>query len=458
MIYSLYLHKYFLSKLSTMKERFKFFFTYALFWFCFFLLAKIIFLVYHFSSTSTLSFGEIISVFLYGSRLDISSTGYLLLIPGLLLAFISYFRKAHYYIMNVYTFIILLYISFITVVDLELYRHWGFKLDTTPLMYLGSEVAGSGDFWTTLLLTLFWILLFTGCFWIYLKKASPKLYSFTKFSWQQLLVFIFITACLILPIRGSIGIAPMNVGFVYFSKDKSFANHAAVNTFWNFNYALNKMSKASYPENYYDLATSKKVFESLYTAKPETTTKLLKTDKPNILIVVLESFTSKIIEPLGGLKGITPNINQLAKEGVLFTNIFSSGGRTDKGIVSILNGYPDQPKTSIIKFPNKVTNLPFIHTYFKEQGYRTQFTYGYDINYANFKSFLTIADFDGITDKSDFPLELGLSKWGVHDHYVFDKVFQELDTMPTPFFEVMMTLSSHEPFDVPMDPVFEGKK
>jgi len=440
-----------------MKERFNFFFTYALFWFAFFIVAKTIFLIYQFDNTASLTFGEIVSVFLHGSQMDISSTGYILLIPGLLLAFLSYFRKAHTYSMHIYTFIILMYVSFITVVDIELYRHWGFKLDTTPLMYLGSEAAGSGDFWTTILLTVFWLILFVGCFWVYLKKASPKHFKFTEFSWPQPLVFLFLTACMILPIRGSLGVAPMNVGFVYFSKDNPFANHAAVNTFWNLNYALNKMSTTMYSESYHDKKSSERIFKSLYTSQKGVTTNLLNTEKPNVLIVILESFTSKIIEPLGGMKGITPNINQLMKEGVLFTNIFSSGDRTDKGIVSVLNGYPAQTKTSIIKFPNKAINLPFLNTYFTDNGYRTQFSYGYDINYANFKSYLNIADFDGITDKSNFPAELGTSKWGVHDHYVFDKVIEELDTMSTPFFEVMMTLSSHEPFDVPMDPVFELK-
>ena len=440
-----------------MKERFKFFFTYALFWFAFFIVAKVIFLVYHFENTASLTFGEIVSVFLHGSKMDFSSTGYILLIPGLLLAFVSYFGRAHTFTMHIYTFIILMYTSFITIVDIELYRHWGFKLDTTPLMYLGSEAAGSGDFWTTILLTLFWLLLFVGCYWIYLKKVSPKNFSFGKFSWPQPLVFLFLTACMILPIRGSLGVAPMNVGFVYFSKDKPFANHAAVNTFWNLNYSLNKMSTTMYSESYHDRKSSELIFKSLYTAHKGTTTNLLDVEKPNVLIVILESFTSKMIEPLGGMEGITPNINQLMKEGVLFTNIFSSGDRTDKGIVSVLNGYPAQTKTSIIKFPNKVTNLPFLNTYFTDNGYHTQFSYGYDINYANFKSYLNIAGFDGITDKSNFPAELGTSKWGVDDHYVFDKVLEELDTMPTPFFEVMMTLSSHEPFDVPMETAIEGE-
>ena len=440
-----------------MKERIKFFFVYALFWLVFFIIAKVIFLTYHYDRASTLSFVEILKVFIYGSRLDFSSTGYILLVPGLLLALISYFNKIFYYTLNVYTFIILFFITFITVADIELYKHWGFKLDATPLMYIGSEAAGSGDLLTTILLVAFWLILFAGCYWMYLKKVAKNINSFEKFSWIQPPTILFLTACMILPIRGSLGVAPMNVGFVYFSKNKPFANHAAINTFWNVNYALYKLNKASYPDNYFNKQASQKIFDTLYSYDNGTTKKLINVDKPNVLIIILESYTSKMIEPLGGIKDITPNFNKLSQEGVLFTNMFSSGDRTDKGIVSVLNGYPAQTKTSIIKFPRKTSKLPFLNTYFKQNGYYTQFSYGYDINYANFQSYLNNAQFDGITSKSDFPSELDISKWGIHDHYVFERVFAELDTIQTPFFHTMMTLSSHEPFDVPMDPVFEGK-
>ena len=172
---------------------------------------------------------------------------------------------------------------------------------------------------------------------------------------------------------------------------------------------------------------------------------------------MLESYSSGLIEVLGGLPKITPRFNALAREGVLFNHLYSSGDRTDKGIVSILNGYPAQPLTSIIKEPKKTQSLPYLNKIFKAQGYRTEFTYGYNINYANFNSYLMHGDFDHITHSMDFPQSLNTSKWGVHDEFVFDKFFDELQQTTGPFFKIMMTQSSHEPFEVPMKTVIPGQ-
>jgi phosphoglycerol transferase MdoB-like AlkP superfamily enzyme len=89
-------------------------------------------------------------------------------------------------------------------------------------------------------------------------------------------------------------------------------------------------------------------------------------------------------------------------------------------------------------------------------GYHTSFVYGGDIDFANFRSYLTNSRFDHITSMEDFPTELNQSKWGVHDHIVFQRALQECDTTRQPFFKVMLSLSSHEPFDVPMVAKFPG--
>src|SRR5687768_6483286 len=257
------------------------------------------------------------------------------------------------------------------------------------------------------------------------------------------------TLLFILPIRGSFGVAPMNTGFVYFHESKLFANHAAVNVVWNFLYAVQKMNRLRYDDNYFDRQMTEQYFGRMV-PKSDSTRNVLRIKKPNVMIIVLESFTSTIIEALGGVPRVTPRFNQLAKEGILFDRFYASGDRTDKGIVAVLNGYPSQPLTSIIKEPKKTKSLPYLNKIFKEHGYRTEFTYGYNINYANFNSYLIHADFDHITHSMDFPQELNTSKWGVHDEYVFAKFFEETQRAQAPFFKVIMTQSSHEPFDVPM--------
>jgi phosphoglycerol transferase MdoB-like AlkP superfamily enzyme len=224
---------------------------------------------------------------------------------------------------------------------------------------------------------------------------------------------------------------------------------------WNFAYAVQKMNRLKYSESYFDKNKTEQYFSQLFPT-PDTTANLLQVEKPNVVIIVLESYSSGLIEGLGGEPGVTPNFSKLIKEGILFDNFYSSGDRTDKGIVSVLNGYPAQPVTSMVKEPKKTQNLPYLNKVFKANGYHTEFTYGYNINYANFNSYLMHGDFDHVTHSMDFPQELNTSKWGVHDQYVFQKFQEELEAVKEPFFKIMMTQSSHEPFDVPMKTVIQG--
>ncbi len=183
---------------------------------------------------------------------------------------------------------------------------------------------------------------------------------------------------------------------------------------------------------------------------------LLNTPKPNIIIIILESFTANIMEPLGGMKDITPNLNKLVPEGVLFDHFYASGDRTDRGLIAILSAYPAQPETSIIRFPQKTQNLPFLSRALQKLDYHTSFVYGGDIGFANMESYLYTAGFSHITEDGDFNGSLNNSKWGVADEFVFRRTLEECDTARSPFFKVMLSLSSHEPFEVPMKPIFQG--
>ncbi len=425
-------------------------------WTFIYLVARGLFMVYHIHLSNELSVFEMFLVFAHGIRMDFSMAGYYSLFPGLLfsLGFLLNGRKL-WPIWIGYQAIILFVTTFIITVDFELYKHWGFRMDATPLMYVGKEAAGSGDFWQTIFLVCYWLVMFTASVFAFYKYFKKRVVALEPTNWKALPVILFATTLFIIPIRGSFGVAPMNSGFVYFHDSKMFANHSAVNVVWNFLYAVQKMNKLKYADNFFDKEKTEQYFDQLI-ASSDSTSKLIKPTRPNVMIIVMESFTSGFIEALGGVPGVTPRLNALMKEGILFDRFYSSGDRTDKGIVSILNGYPSQPLTSIIKEPRRTKSLPYLNLKFKEAGYRTEFTYGYNINYANFNSYLIHAGFDHVTHSADFPPELNTSKWGVHDEFVFDKFFQETEQVDTPFFKIMMTQSSHEPFDVPMETVIKG--
>jgi phosphoglycerol transferase MdoB-like AlkP superfamily enzyme len=439
-----------------MKQRLLLLFSGFIAWTLFFLIARGLFMLYHSNLANELSLWEMFLVFLHGVRMDFSMAGYFSLFPGLLLSIGFFFNGTRLWpIWIAYQAIILFVTSFIIVLDFELYGHWGFRLDATPLMYMGKEAAGSGDFWQTIFLLCYWLVMFGGGLFCLYKYFKKRVLQIPVTDWKTIPVTLFAAILFIIPIRGSFGVAPMNTGFVYFHGTKIFANHSAVNVVWNFLYAVQKMNRLKYADNYFDKALTEDYFKTLL-PQSDSTVNVLKIEKPNVIVIALESFTSSIIEPLGGLPGVTPRFNKLVKEGILFDHFYCSGDRTDKGIVAILNGYPSQPLTSIIKEPKKTKSLPYLNKVFKQQGYRTEFTYGYNINYANFNSYLIHAEFDHVTHSADFPQELNTSKWGVHDEFVFDKFFDETQAVSSPFFKVMMTQSSHEPFEVPMETVIEG--
>jgi phosphoglycerol transferase MdoB-like AlkP superfamily enzyme len=178
--------------------------------------------------------------------------------------------------------------------------------------------------------------------------------------------------------------------------------------------------------------------------------------RPNVILIVWESLSAKVVERLGGISGVTPVIDSLMHEGILFDSIYATGDRSAKGLTSILSGYPAQPRTTIMQFPRKTASLPALPRDLAGQGYGTAFYYGGEPEFANIKSYLINAGFDSIIGKSEFDEKDWNSKWGAHDHVVFTRMLADLKNAHEPFFRTLFTLSSHEPFEVPVPTVIAG--
>ena len=441
-----------------MKQRSIFFGLYTLFWLLFFIICKILFLFFFYNQSAEYQLTDWFLIFSHGFKLDLSATGYVLLLPVMITALGSFFRGRWFsYFINVYTILIVLIASLVLVIDLELYRHWGFRIDTTPLLYIDQpmEAFASVSILVIFRQIILAILIFSAAIFIYFKYIARQTIHLIPGKWLQLFVFSFLTGFLIIPIRGGLGIAPINTGSAYFHK-KAFPNHAALNVFWNLGYALANFQPMENPYQYLEKNEAQILFNGLFDQKGQTA-QVLKQGMPNVIILILESYNSKIIEVLGGKKGITPQFNELIREGILFKNFYATGDRTDKGMVGILSGYPAQPTYSIIKFPKKTAGLPNITRELKSLGYTTSFYYGGSIDFANMRSYLVTSGFDKIISKVDFATSNYNSKWGVHDHILLDRFAQDISYTETPFFSVVMTLSSHEPFEVPMETVIQGE-
>ena len=433
----------------------------AMFWVIYEILIRGLFLVYNTELSSQLSAAETFLIFLHGLKMDVSLLGYFLMASGFLFAMSMLVRGTWPYLaINLLNIFCIVVGALVTTIDLELYRHWGFRLNSAPFSYLqhtGPEAMGSVHVSVVFKLLLIGGALITIFLFVYDRLVAQRMAALEPCRKRGFAILLGLSAAMVVPVRGSFSVAPMNTGFVYFHKTNAFANHAAINVIWNFFYNLNNHTRMKYPEDFLPKAVAEQHFRELYPQHDGRTTRVLKTSRPNIILFILESFTADVIEPLGGRAGVAPNLNNLCSEGILFTNFYASGDRTDKGLISILSGYPAQPVTSIIKNPAKTQRLPYLSHYMQEMGYSTSFVYGGDIDFANFRSYLTNSRFDHITADEDFPDDYNQSKWGVHDHIVFERALEECDTTTRPFFKVILSLSSHEPFDVPMAPRFPGE-
>lgn len=397
---------------------------------------------------------------MYGLRMDASFIGYICILPFFLFLIQAFrVRIPVSKIIHIYTFILVVCFSFLTIADLELYTAWGFRMDATPLLYFKTPKEMAATISTAPVFSLFLIFILLAGFFIFIYK---KYFNFfmdnqpKRLRLVNLLVSVFLFAFLFVPIRGGIQKIPMNISDVYFS-GKLYADHSAINLPWNIMFSILNKNNETNPFDYFSEKKAQELVDSLYSTPSKKIPSILSVPKPNIIIIILESYTAKWVGCLGGAPGVTPNLDKIAAEGLLFTNIYAAGDRSEKGQIAILSGYPNQAINSIIKTPTKTRNLPSLNKVLEKAGYQSSYTYGGELEFANIKSYLIHAGFDELIDKYSFPISERTTSWGVHDEFVLNRFYEDLKHKKPPFFAALFTLSSHEPYDVPIQPRFAGK-
>ena len=438
-----------------MKKRVLFLFACFITFILVFALQKPVFMLYNHASGGGLSISDYLQVMVHGLQLDATVAGYLTVIP-LLLTLLSVWIPGRYitFILKGYFFIVACIISLIFVVDIALYPYWGFRLDATPLFYLQSpsDALASAPASTLILQTLVFVVYTYGIFCALKRFVLPLMpEQYVKKMFSNSVQLVLLGGILFIPIRGGVTTSTANVGMVYFSKNQ-FLNHSAINPCFSFLASLSKQQDFAAQYNYFSESQRSKIFKKL-TNQPQgdSIPELLTTKNPNIILILMESFSANAIEVLGGETGVTPNINRLSKEGILFSNMYANSFRTDRGIVAVLNGYLAQPTTSIMKYPAKSQTLPSIAKSLQKKGYTSDMLYGGDINFTNMQSYFFSSGYSKVTADRDFPLKSRLSKWGANDDITFAHLYQSMtdNSRKEPFFSTFLTLSSHEPFEVP---------
>lgn len=193
------------------------------------------------------------------------------------------------------------------------------------------------------------------------------------------------------------------------------------------------------------------IMKKIYQTTVDTTIHVLKTDRPNIVLFILESWSADLIEDLGGKPGITPEFKKLQENGILFDQIYASGSRSEQGMASIFSGFPAHPISSITVQPDKIVKLPSVVKDLSKAGYTTAFYFGGQLIYGNIKSYIFFNGFDKVMEGADFPESLPQGKLGIHDQFTLSYLLDDLTNMKQPFFASLFTLSTHSPWDQPFE-------
>lgn len=439
-----------------------FFIRFFFFWLLFLLLDRLVFVANFYRNIPESRLSETLAVFYHGLRLDLAMTAYVAIIPLLYFIAASFIRPQHieFSWLKVYNKVLIVLFSIIGVVNLNIYREWGSKINAKAVGFAFSapnealaSSASSPIFFNLVLLA---VLIISGLLlakWITPKQLSPQ----SAPLWAKIIFSLLLLGLNFLMIRGGWGVSPNNQSMAYYS-DKQILNHAAVNTEWNLIADLLKASHADdNPYEYYTGQEANRQIKELYHIKKDSTLHILNTDRPNVVIIIMESFTADLTQTLGQETGITPKFDSLIKRGVLFSRIYSTGNRTDKGIIGTLAGQPSLATESIVKWPEKLEKIPALSREFFKIGYHTSFFYGGQSEFDNYKAFILSHSYQRLIDKSKFRSGDMNSKWGAYDGIVFKRQLEELNNTREPFFSTQMTLTNHEPFEVPGTYKF-GKK
>ena len=421
---------------------------------------KPVFMAYYAVEAAGAGFRGWIDVLWHGLTLDMTVAGYVTALPILVTLLSLWLRlpeKVWRGVLTTWFVLVAVTTAVIFAVDVALYEHWGFRIDSTVLIYLADpeEAMTSVDFWLGVRQTLLAAAYAAGMIWVYRRILG--VFDGRTVGWRVAslgsLAIVMLAGFDFLAIRGGTGASVANVSKVYFSPTQ-FLNHAATNPVFSFLASLG--DRVDYADEYpfFDEAVRAAKFDALRGNGPAAgpTEPVLNTARPNVVIVILESFARTVMDAEVGGEPVMPYMQRLKGEGIWFENFFANSFRTDRGEVAILSGFPAQTRMSIMKLPAKSRNLPSIARSLAGEGYATSFAYGGDLNFTNQSSYMYATGWQELIWQKDLRFDAPAADWGYDDalmcDWFADRVIA-LSDAGKPFLAGLLTLSSHTPFDVP---------
>ena len=406
--------------------------------------------------------------FLYGLRMDTIVASMLLVVPLLLLTLspklwqrgVEIFLK--YYFLLVFALLI-----YIEVATFPFFAQYDVRPNYLFVEYLKYPKEVFSMIWAAykleLLIALLLIVLFAL---IYLRHLKSSLKGIFASPWKKRVVWVLpLLLVLFMGIRSSVGHRPANISDAMYSRDRT-VNEITKNSLYSIGYAMYvnaKNSSKSLMRQYGKMPIKEafaRVKKRLDIQSDDPLSPLSRLEKShfqsqkpkNLVIFLQESLGAQFVAATGGEEGITPRLNALAKEGILFSDLYSNGTRSIRGIAGMVAGNFSVPGKGVLKRNKSQKDYFTIAKLLKPLGYHTSFIYGGESRFDNMKSWFLGNGFDEIIDEETFKDPKFVGTWGVCDGEVVERanrLFQSYHDKGEHFASVIFSTSNHSPFDFP---------
>ncbi len=406
--------------------------------------------------------------FIYGLRMDSIVASALLVVPTLLVTlspkilekFVEIFLK--YYFLVVLSFLI--YIENATFPFIAQYDVRPNYLFVEYLVY-PQEVFSMifAEYKLELSIALAMIVVFAL---LYLKKVEHSLSSIYALAyWKRVLLLLPLVAILFLGIRSSFGHRPANISDAMYSSNRAL-NEITKNSLYSILYAVytNRISGSKKLLEQYGKMDLKEAYSRVHKLlgiiPDDSTLPLTRVEKThfkqshpkNLVIFVQESLGYQFVQSVGGEVGITPHLNKLSTEGILFHDLSSNGTRSIRGLAGLSAGNYSVPGKGVLKRNKSQSDYFTVASLLKPYGYYSMFIYGGESRFDNMKGWYLGNGFDEVIDEDKFKDPKFVGTWGVCDEEVVTRAneeFKKLYAKHKKFVTVMFSTSNHSPFDYP---------
>lgn len=428
-----------------------------LFWLLFFDFQRILFSIHNWSKFSEVSFWEWLGAFIYSFRLDIATAAFLSVIPFIFLCIkLIWDKKWAHKVFRIVLFVEVIICAFIHAGEINAYPEWNHKLTSRVFMHLSNpdEVFRTADYGMTIWFIIYSVLEITFGWRISRWLFKPAGLTLTDNRWVKwglsvAVIPVFSALCLVLS-RGGTQPIPINIDAAYYSNNYT-ANDLSVNSTYFFAKSFLLYNRAEIDQFIPDIPEPEAhaLLKDFFEYPIQHDRMVLENKRPNVVFIILESWTAQGVGCISGEESATPHFDQLSKEGLLFTNIYATGGTSEIGNASIFSGYPALPEISISMQPDKHRQLPCLNEDFEEWGYRSAYLFSGDLKYGNIGGYFVDHGFDVVEDEDNFPGDLPRGKLNYFDEDLYDQLISKINGASEPFIHCAFTGSTHSPYDHP---------